>query len=102
MSPLAVDDADIIRSIVGIARSLAPGLDCRAPGLRPDALNQVRYILHRIGIVAPDLFKRIELVLMERLSPEDWQSLRAALNGGVPQSRPMPRRRRSRVKELPF
>jgi len=102
MSPLAVDDADIIRSIVGIVRSLAPGPDRRSLGSQPDVLNQVHYILHRIGIVAPDLFKRIELVLMERLSPEDWRSLRTALNSGAPQSRPSPRRSRSRVKELQF
>jgi hypothetical protein len=102
MSPLAVDDADIIRSIVAIVRSLAPGPDRRSPGSRPDALKHVRYILYRIGIVAPDLFKRIEIVLMERLSPEDWKSLRMALKSDAPQSRPLPRRSRSRVKELPF
>lgn len=98
MSPLAVDDTDIIRSIIGIIRPFAPGSD---RGSQPGTLNQMRYILHRIGIVAPDLFQRIERLLMERLSPEDWRRFRMALNSGPPPSRPLPRRSRSRVKGLP-
>lgn len=101
MSFPAVDDTDIIRAIVGITRPSARRSDRRSLRSRPDAFEQMRYILHRIGIIAPDLYKRIELVLMDRLSSEDWSNLHAAMGGGVPPSRPLPRRSRSRVKEPP-
>jgi hypothetical protein len=98
MPPLAVDDTDLIRSIVGIARPPARRAGRKSPGSRPDALKQVHYILHQITVVAPDLYKRIEPVLMEVLSPEDWGSIRTALNSGVSPLRPAPRRKWHRVK----
>lgn len=61
-------------------------------------MKQVHYILHQIAIAAPDVYKRIEPVLMEVLSPEDWGSIRTALNSGVSPLRPAPCRSRCRVK----
>ncbi len=98
MPPLAVDDTDIIRCIVGIARPPARGAGRKSLGSRPNAMKQVHYILHQIAIVAPDLYKRIEPVLMEMLSPEDWRSIRAALSSSKSPSRPVSRRGRSRIK----
>lgn len=91
------DDADLINSIMGIVRLCGTEGNRPPKNLRADALEHLGYILYRIDEVAPDLFKRIEPMLIQDLAPEDWKTLQSAIKSELPPPRPQIRKRRRRV-----
>ncbi|WP_119392687.1 hypothetical protein [Taklimakanibacter lacteus] len=94
MPDLSRDDTDLINSIMGIVRLCGSEGDRPSKELRADALNQLGYILYRVNEIAPDLFRRIESMLIQGLTPEDWETLQFAIKGDLPPSRPQIRKRR--------
>ena len=97
MPTFTTDDTDLINSIMGIVRLCGTDADRPSKNLREDALGQLGYILYKVDAIAPDLFKRIEPMLIQGLMPEDWETLRSAISGKQPPPRPQMRRRRHRA-----
>lgn len=94
MPTFTTDDTDIINSIMGIVRLCGTDADRPSKDLRADALGQLGYILHKVDAIAPDLFRRIEPMLIQGLTPEDWDTLQSAIKGEFPPPRPIVRKRR--------
>src|SRR5262245_11122907 len=88
------DDTDLISSIMGIVRQCSADGDHPPKILRVNALKQLGYILYRINEIAPDLFKRIEPMLVQSFTPDDWAALRSAIKSDLPPPRPQIRKRR--------
>jgi hypothetical protein len=91
------DDTDLINSIRGIVRLCGTEGGRASKDLRADALGQLGYILHRIDEIAPDLFKRIEPILIHGLTPDDWTTLQSVIKSELPPPRPQFRKRRRRA-----
>jgi len=94
MPTFSNDDTDLINSILAIVRLCGTDGDRPSKNLRANALKQLGYILHKINEIAPDLFKRMEPMLVQGLTPEDWVALRSAVRSDLPPPRPQIRKRR--------
>jgi hypothetical protein len=91
------DDRDLIDSIMSLVRLCRTGGDRPSKDLHDGALAQLGYILYRIAETAPDLFRRIEPMLIQGLAPEDWKTVQSALRSQSPPPRPPSRKRRRRA-----